>query len=740
MKKLSVILMIILATGIFAGNDKNKQTEKKINDLLAKMTLEEKIGQMTQVTLEVVIKERKNEKDPAVPEVSKLRDAILKYKVGSILNTGGAANTVDNWHEIITSIQQIAMNESRMKIPVIYGIDAIHGANYTVGATLFPQSVTMAATRNTELLKQSAAVTAHQVKVCGIKWNFNPVLDMGRQPLWPRMWETFGEDPYLISEMGKAYIEGYQGDPSKLDNIACLKHYLGYGVPVNGRDRTPALIPERYLREIHLTPFKEAIKKGALSVMVNSSEINGIPTHANYHVLTEILKNELKFEGFVVSDWEDIKRLYTRDRVASSPKEAVKMAVMAGVDMSMVPYDYSFYELLLQLVNEKQVPVKRIDDAVRRILRVKMRIGLFENYMPDAAMKNSFDKKEFETLNYGAAAEAITLLKNNSVLPLDKTKKYFVTGPTANLLKVLNSGWTITWQGEKEELYPAEKMTVLEAIENKVGKNNVIYSAGTDFSKDINLTESVELAKTADAVILCLGENTYCEAEGNINDLTLDAVQLEYAKKLAATGKPVVLVLLEGRPRLITSINDKMSAIVLGYLPGLEGGRAITDVLFGDINPSGKLPYSYPKNPNGFTTYDYKPIEASDPKNYEHLYPFGHGLSYTTFSYGGLKLNKPVISGKDNIEVSVNVTNTGKVKGKEAVELYLSDLFASVSRPVKQLKRFTKIELNPGETKTVVFTLNQDDLAFVGLNDKWITEPGKFEIYIEKLKTEFELK
>ncbi|MCF8356657.1 MAG: glycoside hydrolase family 3 C-terminal domain-containing protein, partial [Melioribacteraceae bacterium] len=702
----------------------------------------EKVGQMTQITLEV-ISSREGEASSLVIDADKLKEAIVDYKVGSIINTGGAANTLDDWQEIITSIQDAATKETRLGIPVLYGIDAIHGANYTLGATLFPQAINLAASRNKEIVKEGGSITAYEVRASGIPWNFNPVLGMGREPLWARFWETFGEDVHLTTEMGKAYVEGQQGkDISDKTKVAtCIKHYMGYSVPKNGKDRTPAWIPERFIRDIFLPPFAEAVKTGAFTAMVNSSEVNGIPAHSDYHILTEILKGELNLKGFIVSDWEDIIRLHTRDRVAESPEEAVKMAVMAGLDMSMVPYDYSFYEILVKLVKDGEVPESRIDDAVRRILLVKYMLGLFENPYPYTELSDGFASEEFTEANLNAARESITLVKNeNNILPLSKTSKVLVAGPTANLLSVMNGGWTITWQGNNEELYPKEKHTILEAVQEKIGENNVIFREGSSFEEDINSAEAVKMAEKVDAVVLCLGEPTYCETPGNISDLALPDAQLMLAQELAKAGKPIVLVMVEGRPRVINKIVDHAEGIVVAMLPGMEGGRAVADILFGDVNPSAKLPFTYPRNVNGYMTYDYKPLEVFDVNEFNPQWSFGHGLSYTEFEYSDLKLSGKNFSVDDEITVSVTVKNIGDREGKEAVELYITDLYGSVTRPNKQLKAFEKINLAPGESQEVSFTLNSDDLSFIGRENTRIVEPGEFIAAVADLQAAFYLK
>ncbi|GJQ63160.1 MAG: glycosyl hydrolase [Melioribacteraceae bacterium] len=711
---------------------KEEVMQDKIEKLLSEMTVEEKVGQMTQITMQSISKQPGNLDTVHMIDTAVVREAITKYHIGSFLNVWQMAYSKEHWHDIINLIQDIALNETKVKIPVIYGIDAIHGVTYTLGATLFPQAISMAASRNPELVKKAGEITAIEMRASGIPWNFNPVLGMGREPLWPRFWETFGEDVHLTTVMGRNYVIGQQGDNmGDPDRVAtCMKHYLGYSVPKNGQDRTPAWIPERMVRDIFLPPFEEAVNQGCLTVMVNSGEINGIPTHSDSYLLTEVLKKELGFKGFIVSDWEDIERLHTRDMVAATPKEAVKMAVMAGMDMSMVPFDYSFYELLVELVKDGEVPMERIDDAVGRILYVKMKVGLFDNPYPDESMFNKFATKEFTNINKEAAAEVLTLVKNeNDLLPLSKDAKVLVTGPNANKLSVLNGGWTITWQGDMEEAYPHEKNTVLEAVQAKIGTDNVIYAANTE--------DAVKSAGDADVIVACLGEAPYCETPGNINNLALDSKQIELVHKLSGSGKPIVLVMIQGRPRVMNEIVDKSGAILVAMLPGMEGGDAIADVLFGDNNPSGKLPFSYPKYVNGYTTYDYKPIEEFDVNYVTPQWTFGHGLSYTTFKYSDLKLDKSDYSKTDEIKVSVKVKNTGKRAGKEAVEVYLTDLFGTVTRPVKQLKAFDKILLKPGEEKTVYFSLKSDALAFYGRDNKKVIEPGEFKVTVSNLSQSF---
>ncbi|MGQ9917283.1 MAG: glycoside hydrolase family 3 N-terminal domain-containing protein [Bryobacteraceae bacterium] len=714
--------------------------DARIESLLRRMTLEEKVGQMTQVTIDVVsvpnAAGRNHRLDP-----QKLEDAILKWKVGSILNVNGEAYTVDHWHEILNAIQD-TVEKSRLKIPVLYGIDSIHGANYTLGAVLFPNAISSAATWNLDLVRRSAEISAFQTRASGIPWTFYPVQDIGRQPLWPRFWETFGEDVYLASRMGAAYTEGLQGnDISAPDKVAaCVKHYAGYSMPFNGKDRTPALLDERTLRGVVLPPYEAVVRAGAPTAMINSGEISGVPGHANSWLINTVLKKEWGFRGFVVSDWEDIKRLHTRDRVAPTPKDAVRIAVMAGVDMSMVPYDFSFAELLLQCVKEGSVPVSRIDDAVRRILRVKMQLGLFDRPRPDPAMKAQFDKPEFHAANLEAAREALVLLKNDGALPLSRGRRILVTGPNADLLSVLNGGWSLTWQGNKEELYPKDKPTILKALQALNTGGAVQYVKGVEWDKEVDIRAAVSAATSADAVVAVIGEPTYCETPGNIEDLALPEPQIRLIEALAATGKPVITVLVGGRPRVLRSVTKNSKAILWAGLPGNEGGRAVAEVLFGDVNPSGKLPFSYPRNVNGFTTYDHKPLENThdNPTGWE--FPFGHGLSYTSFAYSGLNLSADAMTRTGAITISVKVKNTGPRPGKEVVQLYVSDLYRQVSPPNRELKGFQKIALAPGEEKTVEFRLEAKDLAFVGLDNKWILEPGQYKVQIADLTAGFVLR
>ncbi|MEL6822686.1 MAG: glycoside hydrolase family 3 N-terminal domain-containing protein, partial [Calditrichota bacterium] len=717
----------------------------KAKELISKMTLEEKVGQMTQITLQVVSKNKSwPDGNTHKLDLEKLDEAIKKYHVGSILNVWDLALDLDEWHNVITTIQDVAIKETRLGIPVVYGIDAIHGANYTQGATLFPQSYGIAATWNTEHAKIEGEITALEVRASGIPWNFNPVLGLGRNPAWPRFWETFGEDPYAASAFGRAYIKGLEGDDNDIsqeDRVAsCMKHYIGYSVPLSGKDRTPAMIPEQMLRDVLLPPFAEAVKAGSHTIMINSGDVNGIPVHSSEFLLTKVLREELGFTGMIVTDWEDIIRLYDRDRVADSPKEAVRMAVNAGIDMSMVPYNYSFPEHLIELVNEGAVTMERIDEAVGRILTLKEKLGLFKNAYPNKKLRKRFASKESLEAAARAARESITLLKNdNNILPLSKSTKVLVTGPTANMLSPLNGGWTLTWQGDQEAAYPEEKHTVYEAISEKLAGGNVEFAAGSDFHETKGLDDAVKKAAAVDAVVLCLGEPAYCETPGNINDITLPEAQLELAEALIATGKPVVMVLIEGRPRVISRIADKIDGIIMAYLPGMEGAPAIADVIFGDHNPGGKLPFTYPRHTNDLTTYDHKYLEIQGGNSFNPQWEFGHGLSYTTFEYSDLKLDSKVIASGGSIEASITIKNTGQRPGIENVLLFVSDLYRSVTPPVKQLKRFASVPLDAGMSKEITFTINTDDLSFIGRDNKRIIEAGDFKIRIGDQETDFAL-
>jgi beta-glucosidase len=729
----------------------------EVKALIAKMTLEEKVGQMTQLEIGQITKggDSNIEIDPV-----KLKKVIEDYKVGSILNVNGHALPIDKWHQIIGAIQTSA-NKTRLKIPVIYGIDSIHGANYIRGGTLFPQEIGMGATWNPVLMEKAAEITAMETRAAGIPWSFSPVLDVGRQPLWPRFWETFGEDPYLASVLGVAFVRGLEGQDVSSDTrvASSLKHYVGYSFPLNGRDRTSAWIPENYMREYFLPPFDAAVRAGARTIMVNSAEVNGVPGHINKHLLTDVLRGEMKFDGFVVTDWDDINKLVSAWKVASTTKEATRMAIMAGNDMSMVPYNLKFADELIELVKEGSVPMSRIDEAVGRILRVKYELGLFKNAMPDASLKANFGKAEYQQAALDAARESLVLLKNDKgILPLSKDKKILVTGPTADSLISLNNGWTYVWQGSEESLYPKDKLTIQQAIEKKVGSKNFKFVQGTELvrapgpvnttptnvDKEVNVAKAVAEAKQSDVVILCLGEGSYTETPGNITDLTLPETQLKFAEAILATGKPVIAVMSQGRPRVINRIVDRLDGILLAPNPGNEGGLAVADVLFGDYNPNGKLPFTYPRTPNSHLNYDHKQFEVEETSfgnlAFKPQFPFGHGMSYTSFKYSDLKLSDDSISADDDLTVSVKVENTGKREGKETVIVYLRDEYATISPAGKRVKRFAKISLKPGESKNLSFTMNKNDFSFIGIDNKPTVEAGDFTVLIGEMKRTFTLK
>jgi beta-glucosidase len=756
MKKLINIILIISSLYLFAGCGKNNlqggkdnQINRKIDSIISEMTLEEKVGQMTQITLShLLVQDSQGVVEPFQLDTARLNEAILNYHVGSILNSGGHANSLEKWSEIISAIQNVATNDTRAKIPVLYGIDAIHGANYTQNATLFPQQIAQAATWNPEISRSIGTITAYETRASGIPWTFSPVLGLGREPAWPRFWETFGEDVYLTSVMGKALVEGYQGKrlTDNTDKIAaCLKHYIGYSAPNSGKDRTPASISERELREYYLPPFKKTIEAGGKTIMVNSGEINGIPVHINKYILTDLLKEELNFDGLVVSDWADIRYLHDRHKVASTQKEAVEMAVNAGIDMSMVPDDYSFPNYLVELVEEGKVDEERINNAVRRILRVKLRLGLFENPVTHFSDYPKFASQEFSSFNLHAAEEAITLLKNsNKTLPLNRNGKVLITGPTANSMTALNGGWSYTWQGTETDKYIEEHNTILEAVQNEIGKKNTIYIPGSDFNELGNMDKVMRAAQQSDQIILCLGEDAYCEKPGDINDLYLPEAQVKLAKEVASVGKPVTLVLVEGRPRLISKFESQMDAILMAYLPGNRGGDAVANILYGDVNPSGKLPFTYPKYPNALETYDHKHTEnlgsGEDNSSFNPQFEFGHGLSYSEFAYSDLQISDSVITKDSPVNITVEVSNTGDRKGKEVVMLFISDHYASITPSVKRLKNFSKISLDAKETKTVNFTISRSDLKFVGIDNSMEAEPGMFNVAIEGLTKTFKLK
>ena len=723
--------------------------EAHIQEWLKKMTLEEKIGQMCEITVDVVT-DFPGSKDGFKLSEAMLDTVIGKYKVGSILNVPlSVAQKKEVWAAAIKQIQEKSMKE--IGIPCIYGVDQIHGTTYTLDGTLFPQGVNMGATFNRSLVRRGAEISAYETKAGCIPWTYAPVVDLGRDPRWPRMWENYGEDCYVNAEMGVEAVKGFQGDdPNHIGEYnvaACMKHYMGYGVPVSGKDRTPSSISRSDMREKHFAPFLAAVRAGALSVMVNSGVGNGMPFHANRELLTEWLKEDLNWDGMIVTDWADINNLCTRDHIAATKKEAVKIAINAGIDMSMVPYEVSFCDYLKELVQEGEVPMSRIDDAVARVLRLKYRLGLFENPYWDIKKYDKFGSKEFAAEALQAAEESEVLLKNEgNILPLAKGTKILLAGPNANSMRCLNGGWSYSWQGHRADEFAGAYNTIYEALCNKYGKENIIYEPGVTYApykKDNwweenqpEIEKSVAAASRADVIIACIGENSYCETPGNLSNLTMSENQRNLVKALAATGKPVILILNQGRPRIINDIVPLAKAVINVMLPGNYGGDALANLLAGDANFSGKMPFTYPKYINALANYDYKPCENMGQMggnyNYDSVmdvqWNFGDGLSYTTYNYSNLKIDKTSFTADDVLTVSVDVTNTGKVAGKESVLLYSKDLVASSTPDNIRLRNFEKVALNPGETKTVTMQLKGSDLAFVGYDGKWRLEKGDFTI------------
>lgn len=761
------VRLIAFVTGIFVSTtlvaQKNKsltspEIEAQIDADLATMSLEEKVGQTCQITLDVLLKRDAEGKviEPIQVDPEKVKEAIAEYGVGSVLNVGWHTLSLEEWEHVMENVHAPYQSEES-KSPILYGIDAIHGVNYTIGGTLFPQEIGLAATWNPELAMQFGEVTAYETRASGIHWNFSPVLDLGRQPLWSRTFETLGEDPYLVSEMGKAITCGYQGNGGiDSEHVAsCMKHFVGYSNPSSGRDRTPAWIPEKYMHELYLPPFKAAVEEGALTVMINSGVVNGIPGHENYELLTEILKNEWGFEGFAVSDWEDFIMLHTVHRTAPTLKDGIINAINAGVDMSMVPMAPQYQEyckLMIEAVNEGSISEDRLNDAVRRILRVKYIVGLYEKNRNQAKKYDDFGSEVFQELALNSALESITLLKNDGVLPLKKEQKVLIAGPTADNLMYLNGAWTHTWQGDKPSFNTEGRLSVREAIEAHVGKENVLFSQGVELSlvdgyetsTFADLDDYKSKVRQSEVVVLCLGEYPSTEKPGDIRSLNLDDEQLELAKIAYSMDKPVVVVLLEGRPRIIRDIVDDASGIVQGYLPGDFGGEALAKLLYGEANFSGKLPYTYQKYDGQIEFYDHPRSVARHKANhfdaFDPQWEFGYGLSYTTFEYSNLRLDKNSMTQGDSIIVTVDVQNTGDREGMEVVQLYISDHFASATPAVKMLKSFEKVTLGANDKKSITFVIKNEDLQFYGKNEEWISEPGKFSVLIETLNTDFELK
>lgn len=749
-KKTSVLasMSIILAScgaGQTSGSSaipEDKAVESKVESVLKKMTIEEKVGQMVQLTAGAFCTDD-------LVDTAKVRHLVKEYKIGSFLNTFGPTSRPRAvTAEQIKKIQDITMEE--LGIPMVYGLDMIHGASYLDDATFYPQEVNLAATFDRSYAEMMGKVIAYESRAAMTPWVFSPVMDLSRNPSWPRVWESWGEDPYLQSEMSVAEVIGAQGtDPNHigLENVAVsIKHYLGYGAAATGKDRTPAYIAPDDLREKYFRPFKECMQAGALTMMANSASINSVPVHASHEYLTEWAKEQLKWDGMTVTDWADINNLYTREHIAADRKEALALGINAGIDMIMDPYDPEVCKDIIAAVNEKMIPMSRIDDAVRRVLRLKVRLGLFENPVWDVDNYDKFACKEFQDNAYEAAVESMVLLKNeDNVLPISAGKKILVVGPNANSMRTLNGGWSYTWQGDADK-FASQYNTIFEALQKVYGEKNVSYVAGVNYNMasrkwnketDIDIDAAVRAARKADIIVACIGENTYCETPGNINDLNLSSNQKELVKGLAKTGKPVVMILNEGRPRIINDIEPLAKAVVDIMLPGNYGGDALASLISGKENFSGKLPFTYSKYVNSLHTYDYKVSENVQTMdglyNYDATmdvqWPFGAGLSYTSFEYSGLKSISPVqFNADDMLTFEVTVKNTGSVKGKEAVLMFSSDIVASKVPDVKRLRQFTKLELNPGESKTVRLEIPAHELAFVGHDGKWRLEKGQFRI------------
>lgn len=722
--------------------------EAQVEQTLKKLTLEEKIGQMMELVTDLF---GANDKNGVFYIDEHKTDSILsRYKIGSILNAPNTcAPTAKQWEKYIAQIQKISMK--RIGIPCVFGLDQNHGSTYTQGGTLFPQNINVAATFNREIARRSAEATAYETRAVSVPWTYSPTVDLGRDARWPRIWENFGEDCYLSSEMGKAMVYGFQGeDPNNIDQYhiaTSMKHFMGYGVPWTGKDRTPAYISPADLREKHFAPFLAGLQAGALTVMVNSASVNGVPMHANKEFLTGWLKEETGWDGVLITDWADINNLYTREMVAKDKKDALRIAINAGIDMIMEPYSCDACGYLVELVKEGKIPMSRIDDACRRVLRMKYRLDLFKN--PTQKLKNypKFGGEEFAKLALEGATESMVLLKNEgNILPLQHGKKILLTGPNANQMRCLNGGWSYTWQGHRADEFAGKYNTIYEAFCNEYGKENVILNQGVTYNEkgkyweenEPQIQEAVAAAKDADVIVACIGENSYTETPGNLTDLWLSENQRNQVKALAQTGKPVILVLNEGRPRLIADIEPLAQGIINILIPGNMGGDALANLVSGKSNFSGKMPYTYPKEINSLANYDFKKSEEVGTMEGAYDYNakitqqwgFGYGLSYTSYKYSNLKVSQSDFRHGDIIKVSVDVKNTGKVAGKESVLLFSSDLIASVVPDGRRLRAFDKVELQPGETKTMTFELKADDLAFVGWNGKWRLEEGDFKLMI----------
>ena len=709
----------------------------RVESLLAAMTLEEKAGQMTQLTIAAVAAEGTPQRDSIRVDPAKLREAIVRRHVGSLLNVVGGSLSIEGWHRLVGQVQGMAMRETRLGIPLIYGIDFVHGANYTRGGTIFPHNIGMAATFNPALSRRAGEITGDEALASGLPWNFAPVLDVGRNPVWPRFYETFGEDPLVAATLGREQVLGMQRGGRV---AATLKHYLAYSASRTGRDRTPAELSVRGVRENYLPPFAAAVRAGARTIMVNSGDIDGEPVHASRYWLTDVLRGELGFTGVVVTDWEDIYYLHTRHRVAPTIKDAVRMAIDAGVDMSMTPNDFRFTDALVELVREGTIAESRIDQSVRRILTLKEELGLFDAPFPDASLRGRFATDESAEVARQAARESITLLKNEGgILPLKADAKILVTGPAAQSMTALNGGWTYTWQGTDPSHFPEAPRTVLEAILRR--GRDVRFVAGAGFTEPGDVASAARLAAEADVAVVVIGEDAYAEGVGDIADLTLPEAQLRLVEAIQATGTPTVLVLLQGRPRIIRRVVDGARGVVMAYWPGMHGGQAVAEVLFGETNPSGKLPFTYPRHPNELITYDHKFTETLSPgfggQGFRPEWPFGHGLSYTTFAYSDLRMGAAQMDTAGRMTVRVTVANTGARAGQESVLLFTRQHFAARTPYTRRLRAFQKVSLEPGESRTVTFTLAADDLRYAGPGGRMVLDPGAFDVMVGGLTGTF---
>ena len=725
------------------------------------MTLREKVGQMTQINLTVIAKgpSKWASSFPMEIDEKKANKALVDFKVGSVLNTiNNTAQKPSVWFENISKIQEISMGKNPLSIPVIYGIDAIHGTTYTDGATMFPQQITTAASWNPENAYNMALVCAYETRASGIPWNFSPVLDLGIDPRFSRQFESFGEDPLLVERFGVEMIKGYQGLNNDISNkfnvAACMKHFVGYHATISGKDRTPAYIPDNVLSEYHIEPFKKAIEAGAKTIMINSGLINGVPVHADYNIMINVLRKKLGFEGVILTDWEDIRKLHDRDKVAKNQREAIKIAINAGIDMSMVPYEYEhFVKNLISLVEEGEVSMERINDAVKRILKLKFELDLFENPVTNYNDYDDFGSKKHHQLAYKSASESITLLKNNEdILPITGNPKILVVGPNGNNMRTLNGAWTYSWQGDLVDRFAGDYNTIFESVRDTYGRNNVKYVSGVSYNKngnyydmiEENIGEAVKEGRKSDYIILCLGENTYTEKPGDLNDLNIHHLQRKLAIELSKTGKPIILILNLGRPRLISDIEPLMNAVVNVYLPGNFGADALADILSGKVNPSGKLPYTYPLYPNSLLPYYYKPSEvqnnAQGAYNYvgevNNLYDFGFGLSYSDFEYSNFIITEDTLSSSDTLNVEVFVKNDSDIDGYETIQLYSSDLYASITPDIKRLRDFKKILIKSGETKRILFNIPISELSFYNNDNMEVLEEGRFKISINNLSKE----